>query len=101
MAELPPFVEAKLAFMIIREYAAHSYIYYEKNTSLISDADYDQLCKWLCDNYSWMKPYDTNGYLDKDLLKCGSGYNISVCGLTRDYAELLLQDQPVKKRKKK
>jgi hypothetical protein len=86
----PAFLQAKLAFVSIREYAAHSYIYYDKDQNIISDGDYDLMCKWLLENFTWLKPHDINNYLREDMLKCGSGYDITVTGLTRDYAELLL-----------
>ena len=92
MKKLPYILQQKFAFVAIREYAAHSYLYYDKNESLISDAEYDQLCKWLLENLSWIKVHDMNGYLRKELLECGSGYNIEVVGLTRQYAELLLKN---------
>ncbi len=88
----PAFLQKKLAFVAIREYAAHSYIYYEKDNSIISDAEYDALCQWCLKNFTWLKPHDLNNYLRKDMLECGSGYDISVIGLTKDYAELLLAD---------
>lgn len=101
MKSAPAFLQKKVAFVVIREYAAHSYLYYEKDAPIISDGEYDDLCKWLLKNYAWIKPHDLNGYIRKDMLECGSGYDISVIGQTRDYAELLLQGQPAPKKKKK
>lgn len=93
----PAFLQAKLAFVAIREYAAHSYLYYDKDSPIIEDHEYDALCKWLLENFSWIKPHDINNYIRKDMLECGSGYDIKVIGLTKQYAELLLADHGIAK----
>lgn len=81
------------AHVAIRAYAAHSYLYYKKDTNVISDCDYDALCVWLSENYEWIKSYDMNNYLDLGELICGSGFVAAekVCGQTRDYAESLIE----------
>jgi hypothetical protein len=99
----PPAPIAKqVANVAVRAYAAHSYLYYAANESTISDAEYDDLCRWVLENYAWIKPYDINGYLDKSALEAGTGFNIAgkVTGMTLDYARGLLkqhkQNQPKK-----
>lgn len=91
----PPYAHLKqqVAFVCIRAYAAHSFLYYVKDSPVISDGDYDALCKFLLENYDWIKPYDLNNYLDAGCLKAGSGFTIAekVCGQTRDYALDLLK----------
>jgi hypothetical protein len=101
----PPYSHLKnqVAFVCIRAYAAHSYLYYEKNSSVISDGEFDALCKFLLDNYEWIKPFDLNDYLDKGSLEAGSGYAIAskVCGQTRGYALDLLKTEKKKPAKVK
>lgn len=82
------------ANVAIRAYAAHSYLYYKKDTNIISDGEYDELCNWLAENYEWIKPHDLNDYLDLGQLICGSGFVTAekVCGQTRDYAESLIAE---------
>lgn len=96
---IPNCIEAQVAFIAIRAYAAHSYIYYAKNENIIDDGAFDQLCKWLLANYNWVKPYDINKYLNKGALGAGTGYSLKVIGQTRDYAESMLEDAILKRTK--
>ena len=50
-----------------------SYLYYEKDFSLLTDEDYDELCKELYESFSLLTHPHTI-YLDKNLLECGSGF---------------------------
>lgn len=90
---LPEAIEPIYAAIAIRQYAIHSYLYYVKDSPIISDGAYDELCRWLLKNYKWIKPHDINGYLDKERLREGSGYHLAslVCGLTKEHAELRLK----------
>jgi len=84
----PVIIMPNVAFIAIRAYAACSYLYYERDISLIDDAEFDELCRWLLANYALVKPHDANGYLDESALKAGTGYNLAgkVVGLTRKWA---------------
>lgn len=89
---LPPaMIEKQIATVAIRSYAANSFLYYRCDWSPISDGDYDALCKWLLENYDWIKPHDVSGYLSRESLRCGTGFDIAdkVCGQTKEYAEAL------------
>lgn len=88
---IPPCIEPRVAFIAIRAYAAYSYLYYQLDESLITDDEYDGLCKWLLANYSWVKPHDINNYLDEGRLQAGTGYDLTIVGQTKDYAESLLK----------
>jgi NAD-dependent DNA ligase len=52
-----------------------SYAYYKENESLITDSEYDQICRDLITNWNdithWHKPL-----LDLESLKAGTGYDI-------------------------
>lgn len=99
MTQIPHFLWEKMAFRAISEYAVHSHIYYELNDSIISDAEYDQLCKWLLENFDSLKPHDKNNYLDRQLLNAGSGFGLTVTGYTRDDARSRLGLPPYVKLK--
>lgn len=89
---VPDCIQKGVAFKAIQAYAAFSYAYYQKDISLVSDKDFDFLCRWLEYNFEWVKPHDLNNYLDLDALIAGTGYQVNVVGQTRDYAELLIAD---------
>lgn len=94
MKHIHDLIKGQVAFYAWRAYAAHSYLYYVLDESIIDDSEYDSLCHWILENYDWIKPYDINNYLDRDGLDAGTGYHIAekVCGQTREYALLLLAD---------
>lgn len=91
----PKVLEASIARNAIREYAAHSYLYYKLDNPVISDGEYDELCKWLEREFEWVKKHDINDYLHLDLLSCGSGYDIvgQISGLTLRYAMSLIGEE--------
>ena len=61
--------------MLVPYYLMFSYAYYQENESLISDAEYDQICNDLITNWNdithWHKPL-----LNLESLKAGTGYDI-------------------------
>jgi len=87
-------LEQQIATVCIRAYAAHSYLYYERDESLITDQEFDALCVFLLGNYKWIKQWDLDKYLSRDALKAGTGFDIAskVCGQTKDYAESILAE---------
>lgn len=94
---IPTFLLPQVAFVAIRAYAAHSYIYYTKHENIITDHEFDDLCVWLKDNFEWLKPFDINDYLCFSALEAGTGYQLKIVGQTRDYAEDLLKDHLAKR----
>lgn len=94
---IPSCIEAQIAFIAIRAYAAHSYLYYERDENIIADHEYDRLCKWLLENYEWVKAHDINKYLDAGALEAGTGHQLKVVGQTKKYADDLLEDHKKKK----
>ena len=61
--------------MLVPYYLMFSYAYYQENESLISDAEYDQICNDLITNWNdithWHKKL-----LNLESLKAGTGYDI-------------------------
>ena len=61
--------------MLVPYYLMFSYAYYKENESLVSDTEYDQICRDLITYWNdithWHKEL-----LDLDSLKAGTGYDI-------------------------
>ena len=71
--------------MLIPYYLMFSYLYYEKNISLIDDAEFDGMCKTLLDKL------DTLSHMHKHLVKkesltAGTGYDIKYTNIIKDSA---------------
>ena len=71
--------------MLIPYYLMFSYLYYEKNISLIDDAEFYGMCKTLLDKL------DTLTHMHKHLIKkesltAGTGYDIKYTNLIKDSA---------------
>ena len=71
--------------MLIPYYLMFSYLYYEKNISLIDDAEFDGMCKTLLDKL------DTLTHMHKHLVKkesltAGTGFDIKYTNLIKDSA---------------
>ena len=71
--------------MLIPYYLMFSYLYYEKNISLIDDAEFDAMCKTL------LEKLDTLTHMHKHLIKkesltAGTGYDIKYTNLIKDSA---------------
>jgi len=56
-------------------YFISSYCYYELDYSLMSDGEYDDLCKELYLFYDILT-HPHAEFLDQELLKCGSGFGL-------------------------
>lgn len=89
---IPEAILSRVAFIAIREFAAASYAYEVHSAPFVSDGEFDQLCAWLKANYAWVKPFDTNDYLDEGSLVAGTGMRAAkkVVGQTREYAEFCM-----------
>ena len=77
--------------MLIPYYLMFSYLYYEKNISLIDDAEFDGMCKTLLDKL------DTLTHMHKHLIKkesltAGTGYGINYTNRIKSAAMSLTKD---------
>ena len=61
--------------MLVPYYLMHSYIYYELNDSIITDYEYDELCKELKDKWEDIKHYHKH-LVDVTALGAGTGYQV-------------------------
>lgn len=91
MTDIPLSLQRQFANHAIRQYVVCSHLYYKHEISHITDAEYDQLCRWLCDNFDWIKPHDVNGYLDINSLLCGTGYHLNLGGQHLKEAEAIVR----------
>ena len=61
--------------MLIPYYLMFSYLYYEKNISLIDDNEFDQICKTLLDKLDSLTHMHKH-LVKKESLTAGTGYDI-------------------------
>ena len=71
--------------MLIPYYLMFSFLYYEKNISLIEDTEFDTMCKTLLDKYDELE------HMHKDLVKkesltAGTGYDIKYTNMIKQSA---------------
>ena len=52
-----------------------SYLYYRKDKSVLSDGDYDLMCKRILNEWKFIKHPHKN-FIKKKTLEAGTGYNI-------------------------
>ena len=62
-------------YCAIGGYLIHSYLYYEHGRPVISDAEYDKLCKHILKHYDEIE-HPHKKYCRKEDLVCGTGYSI-------------------------
>ena len=61
--------------MLVPYYLMHSYLYYVMNEPIISDMEYDELCKELKDKWDSIEHYHKH-LIDKQSLGAGTGYQL-------------------------
>ncbi len=71
--------------MLIPYYLMFSYLYYEKNISLIDDAEFDGMCKTLLDKLDSLTHMHKH-LVKKESLTAGTGYDIKYTNLIKDSA---------------
>ena len=74
--------------MLIPYYLMFSYLYYEKNISLIDDGEFDQMCKTLYDKYDELEHMHKH-LVSKDDLTAGTGYGINYTEMIKSSAMAL------------
>jgi len=61
--------------MLVPYYLMHSYLYYQKNEPIISDIEYDELCKTLKDKWNEVEHFHKH-LVDVESLGAGTGYQV-------------------------
>ena len=62
--------------LLVPWYLMTSYLYYEKDESIVSDGDYDWMCKELLERWEEISHWHKK-FIDRDGLSAGSGYAIT------------------------
>ena len=57
-------------------YLMSSYLYYICDKSYMLDEEFDELCRYLLDNFEDVKKVRLSGLLSEDALKSGTGYQL-------------------------
>ena len=71
--------------MLIPYYLMFSYLYYEKNISLIEDGEFDDMCKTLLEKLDSLTHMHKH-LIKKESLTAGTGYDIKYTNLIKDSA---------------
>ena len=78
------------ANMMVPYYLMLSYLYYEKDITLIPDTEFDALCKKLLEKFDEVK-HQHKHLIDKSDLKAGTGYSLKYTNLIKGAAMALSQ----------
>ena len=71
--------------MLIPYYLMFSYLYYEKNISLIEDTEFEQMCKSLFEKLDGLTHLHKH-LVKKENLTAGTGYDIKYTNMIKDSA---------------
>ena len=71
--------------MLIPYYLMFSYLYYEKDINLITDSEFDALCKTLLEKYDGLTHMHKH-LVTKTALSAGTGYDIKYTNMIKDSA---------------
>tara|TARA_R110000824_G_scaffold83508_1_gene209090 strand:+ start:86 stop:397 length:312 start_codon:yes stop_codon:yes gene_type:complete len=61
--------------MLVPYYLMHSFIYYNMSDSIISDSEYDEICRELKDKWDSIEHYHKH-LVDVEALGAGTGYQL-------------------------
>jgi|TARA_B110000285_G_C14521278_1_gene336663 hypothetical protein len=81
-----PFVEEISCHRLVPFYLMSSYLYYKKDKSVLSDGDYDMLCKRLYKEWDNVK-HPHKHLIDKESLLAGTGYQLKYTNMIMGAAE--------------
>ena len=71
--------------MLVPYYLMLSYLYYEKDITLIDDTEFDQMCKTLLEKYDEVEHMHKH-LVSKGALTAGTGYDIVYTNMIKDSA---------------
>ena len=81
--------------MLVPYYLMYSYAYYKEGESLIEDAQFDQMCKDLIDNWDKIEHYHKH-LIDLDSLRAGTGYALQYPNRVKYAAIALIKESNLK-----
>lgn len=73
--------------LLVPKYLIHSYLYYEQDTNLISDEEFNSICKKLLDNFDEIE-HPHKYLLDKESLKANTGFTIQYPSIVKHCAKI-------------
>ena len=73
--------------LLIPKYLIHSYLYYEQDTNLITDEEFNAICKELLDNFDEIE-HPHKHLLDKESLKANTGFTIQYLSIVKHCAKI-------------
>ena len=76
--------------MLVPYYLMYSYAYYKENESLISDTEYDDICKQIIEKWDNITHWHKS-LLTLDALKAGTGYDIEYPNRVISAAKTLIE----------
>ena len=76
--------------MMVPYYLMLSYLYYEKNISLIPDTEFDDLCKKLLSKFDEVK-HQHKHLINKLSLEAGTGFDLKYTNMSKGAAMALSQ----------
>jgi len=74
--------------MLVPYYLMYSYLYYEEDSPIISDGEYDSICKRLHSEWDNVEHFHKH-LIDKETLLAGTGYTLKYPNRVIDAAKLL------------
>ncbi len=74
--------------MLVPHYLIHSYLYYECDTSIITDHEFNHICKQLLDNYNKIEHMHKH-LISIENLKANTGYDIIYPNIVKHAAALM------------
>ena len=75
--------------MLVPFYLIYCYLYYKKNISLISDSEFDNICKDLLENWDNINHMHKH-LISRESLEAGTGYDIEYTSMIISSANSLL-----------
>lgn len=67
----------KNPYLCVSWYMICSFLYYKHDESILTDGEYDEICKIILKHYNTIE-HTHKHLIDKDSLQAGSGYDIDV-----------------------
>lgn len=61
--------------LLVPKYLIHSYLYYEKDVNIISDEEFNAICKELLENFDIIE-HPHKYLIDKESLRANTGYDL-------------------------
>lgn len=65
-----------LKYALVPAYLLHSYLYYILHISVITDEEFDEICRQLLENWDKHKHHQHAELINRDDLKAGTGFAI-------------------------